>query len=191
MKATISNDETWSTYSDTKIWSSNWSVFKLAKSCWLYVLSKARYKLLCIKHLQYRCLHIYLAYYIKYSLFHFCLLWCCLVSLATQLKILECLHSMAISSVVHVKQKLSSCFVNSILEHRGFCSLVQIFKILHQILASYLHNLFCYARNVTDREGHNPHHLFVPYVRTNYRKSSLYCRGTFLWKGFTSHIVHF
>ena len=87
---------------------------------------------------------------------------------------MECLHSRATSLVMNVRDKLSSCFYYSLMEYRKFCSLVYVFKILHQISPPYLHGLFSYASAVTDCAGRNPHQLFVPRIRTNYGKFALY-----------------
>ena len=94
---------------------------------------------------------------------------------------MERLHSKVTSSMCHVRERLSSYFVYTLLERRQFHSLMQIYKILHRVPPPYLFNLFRYARDVTDHQGRNPHRLYVPRVRTNYGKSSLYFRGTFLW----------
>ena len=48
------------------------------------------------------------------------------------------------------------------------------YKILHQVSPPYLSNLFRYTRDVTGHQGRNPACLYVPRVRTNYGKSSLY-----------------
>ena len=98
-----------------------------------------------------------------------------------QLKIMERLHSKFTLSVSH-KEKLSTCFCYTLLERRRFHSLIQIYKVLHRISPPYLLHLFHYAKDVTTRQGRNPHCLFVPSGRTNYGKSSLRFRETSLWK---------
>ena len=57
----------------------------------------------------------------------------------------------------------------------------QTYKILHQLAPTYLHNIFEYAVNVTGHASRNLHRLFVPWLRTNYGKCSLYYQGTVLW----------
>ena len=128
----------------------------------------------CIKRLQQISLYLFSFLYQAFvmPLFDYCnVVWSPMMN---QLKIMERLHSKVMSSVCHVRKRLSSCFVYTLLECRRFHSLVQIYKILHRVSPPYLFNLSRYARDVTDHQGRNPHHLYVPHVRTNYGKSSLY-----------------
>ena len=74
-----------------------------------------------------------------------------------QLKIMERLDSKVTSSLYHVRERSSSCFVYTLLEHRQLHSLVQIYK--YRVSPPYLFNLFRYARDVTDCQGCNPHRL--------------------------------
>jgi len=69
----------------------------------------------------------------------------------------------------------------SLVERRKFHTILQTYKILHQFTPAYLHSIFEYAVDVTGRVSRNLHRLFVPRVRTNYGKRSLYYRGTVLW----------
>ena len=59
--------------------------------------------------------------------------------------------------------------------------LVQVFRILHKMAPPYLWGLFQYSATVTGHHSHNPSRLYVPQVRTNYRRQSLYFWGTMLW----------
>ena len=90
---------------------------------------------------------------------------------------MERLHSKVTLSVSHIKKKLSTCLCYTLLECRRFHSLIQIYKVLLRISLPYLFHL----KDVTTRQGRNPHHLFVPSFRTNYGKSSLHFRGTSMW----------
>ena len=56
-------------------------------------------------------------------------------------------HSKVTLSVFHIRKKLSLCFCNTLLKRRLFHSLVQIFKILHNISPPYLFHLFHYAKD--------------------------------------------
>ena len=50
-----------------------------------------------------------------------------------------------------------------LLKHRRFHSLIQIYKVLQRISPLYLFHLFHYARDVTTRQGRNPHCLFCAF----------------------------
>ena len=65
--------------------------------------------------------------------------------------------------VPHKREGLSLCFLSPLLEHKRF----------HFLFPPYLFNLFCYAKDVTDLQGCNPYHLYVPHVRTNYGELSI------------------
>ena len=54
-------------------------------------------------------------------------------------------------------------------------------------ISPYLFHLFHYAKDVTTRQGRNPHHSYVPSVRTNYGKSSLRFEGTFYGTVYTCY----
>ena len=69
-------------------------------------------------------------------------------------------------------------------ERCKFHTILQTYKILHQLTPTYLHNIF--AVNVTGRVSRNSHCLFVPQLRTNYGKCSLYYRGTVLWNALSA-----
>jgi len=89
----------------------------------------------CIKHLQWMSSYLFGLLYQVFiiPLFDYCdVVWCLST---TQLKILERLHSRAISSVVHVKQKLSSYFDYSILER------IDVFILLFRFLTEILHQV--------------------------------------------------
>ena len=50
--------------------------------------------------------------------------------LAKQVKAMECIHSTVTFTVQHLRDKLSSCFYYSLVEHHTFHALVQIFRLL-------------------------------------------------------------
>jgi len=68
-----------------------------------------------------------------------------------------------------------------LLSSRKFHIILQTYKIWHKLAPTYLHEMFEYAVNVTGRVSRNSHRLFVPQLRTNNGKCSLYYRGTMLW----------
>ena len=93
---------------------------------------------------------------------------------------MERIHSKATSTMQHLRDRLSSCFCYSLVERRKFRTLIQIFKILHKMVPSYLQGLFKYSSDVTGNPGRNFNPLYVPQVRTNYGRQSLYFRGSIL-----------
>ena len=94
---------------------------------------------------------------------------------------MERIHSKVTSTVQHLRDRLSSCFCYSLVERRKFHTLIQIFRILHKMAPSYLQGLFKYSSDVTGHPGRNLNRLYVPQVRTNYGRQSLYFRGSILW----------
>ena len=69
----------------------------------------------------------------------------------------------------------------SLTERRRYHVAVQVYRILHKLSSPYLCDTFHYTVDVTSYTGRNPHRLFVPRVRTNLGKGSLYFRGTQIW----------
>ena len=65
-------------------------------------------------------------------------------------------------------------------EWRHYHTVIQVYRSLHKISPSYLHNTFYYAVEITDRDARNEHRLFVPRVRTSLAKN-----------GFTSEELNF
>ena len=62
------------------------------------------------------------------------LLWCSVDPLlAKQVRAMERIHSKVISTVQHLRDRLSSCFCYSLVERHKFHALVQIFRILHKM----------------------------------------------------------
>ena len=94
---------------------------------------------------------------------------------------MERIHSKVTSTVYHLRDKLSSCFCYSLVERHKFHTLIQIFRILYKMTPSYLQGLFKYSSDVTGHPGRNFNHLYVPQVRPNYGRQSLYFRGSILW----------
>jgi len=66
-------------------------------------------------------------------------------------------------------------------ERRRFHAAVQVFKVLHKLLPSYMNDTFHYAVDITSRTGQNFYHLFVPRVRTTLAKHSFYFWGMQIW----------
>ena len=63
-------------------------------------------------------------------------------------------------------------------ERQCYLTAIQVFRTLHKISPSYVHNTFYYTVDITSRVACNAHHLFVPRVRTTLAKNSYYYRGT-------------
>ena len=77
---------------------------------------------------------------------------------------MERIHSKVTSTVQHLRDRLSSCFCYSLVERRKFHTLIQIFKILHNMVPSYLQGLFKNSSDVTGNPGRNFNRLYVPQV---------------------------
>ena len=69
----------------------------------------------------------------------------------------------------------------SLTERRTYHTAVKVFKILHKIAPPYLRGMFQYASAFSGRVGRNPLRLYVPSIRTNYGRGSLWFRGTTIW----------
>ena len=83
------------------------------------------------------------------------------------LKRLERVHSRFVSS------KNCPVFKLTLIERRRFHTAIEIYKILIGRSPSYLLDTF--------KVGHNVCRLFVPAIRLNNGKRSLYYRGTVIW----------
>jgi len=57
-------------------------------------------------------------------------------------------------------------------QRRCYHTAIQVYRSLHKISPSYLYNTFHYAAEITGRDAHNEHCLFVPRVRTSLAKNS-------------------
>ena len=101
------------------------------------------------------------------------------------LKRLERLHS-RFSSYDSAR---SSAFNLTLVERRRFHIAIQVYKILKRLSPSYLLSTFKSALSVTGRAGRNVHRLYVPAVRLNYGKRSLYYRGTTIWNSLPTSIT--
>ena len=77
----------------------------------------------------------------------------------------------------------------SLVERRTYHTAVQSFKILHELTPPYLHSMFCYASAVSGRVGRNPLRMYVPSIRTNYGRGSLWDRGTIIWNNLSAHLT--
>ena len=74
---------------------------------------------------------------------------------------------------------LSVCV--TLTERRQFHAAIQVYRVLHKLLPSYLNDTFHYAVDITSRIRWNPYRLFVPRVRTSLAKHSVYFWGTQIW----------
>ena len=101
------------------------------------------------------------------------------------LKRLERLHS-RFSSYDSAR---SSAFNLTLVERRRFHIAIQVYKILKRLSPSYLLSTFRSALSITGRAGRNVHRLYVPAVRLNYGKRSLYYRGTTIWNSLPTSIT--
>ena len=104
---------------------------------------------------------------------------------AGHLKRLERLHS-RFSSYDFAR---SSAFNLTLVECRRFHTAIQVYKILKRLSPSYLLSTFRSALSVIGHAGRNVHHLYVPAVRLNYGKRSLYYRGTTIWNSLPTSIT--
>ena len=90
---------------------------------------------------------------------------------------MEQIHARFVShmsnDVGFVKVTLAEC--------RCFHAIVQVYKILYQLVPVYLQDMFTFSENVTGYVGRNSHHLFIPRMWTTYGKKSLFYRGMVAW----------
>ena len=69
----------------------------------------------------------------------------------------------------------------SLTERCQYHTILQLYKILHKMAPAYLHDMFSYTSSITGHEGRNAHRFFVPQIRTNFGRPSLFYRGATLW----------
>jgi len=79
-----------------------------------------------------------------------------------------------------------SSMASTLAERWRYHTAIQVYRSVHKISPSYLHNTFHYAAEITGRYAHNKHRLFVPRVRTSLAKNSFYFRGTKIWNSLDS-----
>ena len=53
-------------------------------------------------------------------------------------------------------------------ESHCFHTIVQVYKILYQLMPVYLQDMFTFSENVTGYVGRNSHRLFIPRMWTTY-----------------------
>ena len=101
---------------------------------------------------------------------------------------LERVHSKFISSL---PVSISAVFdlKLSLMERRTFHTTVQVFKILHEIAPPYLHGVFRYALDISGCVGRNPLRLYVPSIRTNYGRGSLWYCSTTIWNNLCPPVI--
>jgi len=98
------------------------------------------------------------------------------------------------SSAMHFKQlgRIYSKFSNlrstacssvtiTLTERQCYHTAIQVYRSLHKIAPSYLHDTFNYAVDITGRVARNAHCLFVSRVRTTLAKNSFYFCRTRVW----------
>ena len=114
-----------------------------------HVVSKARAQLYCLRHLHLSAYLFGLMYQVFIiPLFDYCdVVWT--PCLAKQVRVMEHIHSKVISTVQHLRDRLSSCFYYSLVERQKFHTLAQIYGILHKMAPLYLQRLFKYSIHVT------------------------------------------
>ena len=62
-------------------------------------------------------------------------------------------------------------------ERRRFHAAIQVYRVLHKLSPSYLHDTFHYAVDITSHTGRNLYRLFVPRVQITLAKHSFYFQG--------------
>ena len=72
-------------------------------------------------------------------------------------------------------------FTYTLTERRRFHKAIQIFKSLHCISPTYLHEIFHYSKDVSGYVTRNVNRLFLPRVNTNFGKRSFFYSGANLW----------
>ena len=77
------------------------------------------------------------------------------------------------NDVGFVKVTLTEC--------RCFHTIVQVYKILYQLVPVYLQVMFTFSEKVTGYVVRNSHRLFIPRMRTTYGQKHLFYRGTVAW----------
>ena len=100
------------------------------------------------------------------------------------LKRLERLHSR-----FSAFDSTNSVFSFTLAERRRFHTAAQIFRILNKLSPPYLHPTFKYAVSVTGHAGRNVNRLYVPAIRLNYGKRSLFYRGAAIWNSLPASVT--
>ena len=90
---------------------------------------------------------------------------------------MECIHARFVS---HMSNNAGFVMV-TFTECHHFHTIIQVHKILHQLVPVYLQDMLTFSENVTGYVGRNSHQLFIPRMRTTYGQKSLFYRGTVAW----------
>ena len=101
---------------------------------------------------------------------------------------LERVHSQFVSSLPSSTSAVFDLKL-SLAERRTYHTAVKVFKILHEIVPPYLHGMFQYASAVSGHVWRNPLRLFVPGIRTNYGRRSLWFRSTTIWNSLSPTVI--
>ena len=62
-------------------------------------------------------------------------------------------------------------------EHHCFHTIVQVYKILHQLVPVYLRDMFMFSENVIRYVRRNSHHLFIHIMWTTYGQKVRFIEG--------------
>ena len=93
----------------------------------------------------------------------------------------ENLHSRITDVVPRDSEDCQYALYMSLTSCRNFHSMVQVFKIIHELSHSYLNQTFQLAENITKRIYGNRHRIYILSIRTNFGKNGFYYRGAVLW----------
>ena len=154
-----------------------------------YILNRVRGKLYCINRLRPvspKILRLLYQAYIMPILDYCDVVWSPCSALYTRR--LERVHTKFVSSLPASTFTVFDLKL-SLIERRTYHTAVQVFKILHELTPPYLHGMFRYASAVSGRVGRNPLRLYVPSIRTNYGRGSLWYRGTIIWNNLSVHVT--
>jgi len=154
-----------------------------------YILHRIRSKLYCINRLRpvsSKILRLLYQAYIMPILDYCDVVWSPCSALYTRR--LERIHSKFVSSLPASTSALFDLRL-SLIERRTYHTAVQVYKILHELTPPYLHGMFHYASAISGRIGRNPLRLYVPGIRTNYGRGSLWYRGTTIWNNLPIHVT--
>ena len=143
-----------------------------------YILQRIRGKVHCLNRLRPLSGSILFRLYCGFILpiFDYCdTVWSPPTALLS--KSMERIHARFVG---HMSGALS--FVKATLaERRHFHTIVQVYKILHLLVPTYLQDMFMFSDTLTGHAGRNSHRLFIPRMRTSYGQKSLCYRGAVAW----------
>ena len=65
----------------------------------------------------------------------------------------------------------------TLVEHHRFYTIVQVYKILYQLVPVYLQDMLTFSEKVTGYVGRNSHRLFIPRMQTTYGQKVCFIEG--------------